>query len=220
MRFLVVEQDIPPVMRGDLMLTLRARLDLGPDGDKVVFFRCGGESDLRPWKSGHTLIRAGQFAKGGWQPPPEIISRRERMADSHCAQISCRHQSRRFITRPTSDAQDFRAPTSRSHNRFESVKRFCFKKSTCQVAQKTKESQWHTRKSDSGHSSWRRNGTRQCVENSAMAGTFSLSHVRGNGCFLRHPDVGVTGGSKESSRTSPTFPRHSGRGRSHFPVAR
>ena len=40
-----------------LMRTLRARLDLDTDGDKVLFRRFGGESDLRTLGSGHTVIR-------------------------------------------------------------------------------------------------------------------------------------------------------------------
>ena len=144
------------------MRTLCGRLDLDTDGDQVVFRRFGRESDIRTLESGHTLIRDDQLATGGWHPPPEIISRCERMADSHCSSqssyydqsmtIQYRLQDRptyddqtddpSAVTIPTSDAQDLRTPTSRPHNRCESVKRVCFEKSTCEVAQKTKTRQW------------------------------------------------------------------------------
>ena len=85
------------------------------------------------------------------------------------------------------------------------------------------------------HSNWRRNGTRQHVENTAMGETCSLSHVRGNGCCLRHPDDGsyrrymrqatprgpthlCANGSKErNSQTAPTCPRQSWRREAAFP---
>ena len=76
-RFVVVEQDIRP--------SLRARLDLDEGGNKAVFFRLGGESDLRTLESGHIVIWADPFATGGWHPPPQIISRHEKMHDSCCA---------------------------------------------------------------------------------------------------------------------------------------
>ena len=77
--FLVDKQDTPPLMPVGLTRTLRARLDLDQDGDKVEFRRFGRESDLRNLECGHTVIRADQFATGGWHPPPGIISRHEKV---------------------------------------------------------------------------------------------------------------------------------------------
>ena len=56
--------------------TLRARLDLHGEGDKVVCRRFGGESNPCTSDSGHNVTRTDPFAAGGWQPPPDIISER------------------------------------------------------------------------------------------------------------------------------------------------
>ena len=120
------------------------------------------------------------------RPERKTIQHRAQDRPAHDVKSDCPSNT----TRPASVVQDFRTPTPRPHNRCESVKRVCFQKLTCEVAQNTGESQWP---SDSGHSNWRRNGTRQCVDNSALGETCSLSHVRGNGGFLRHPDDGVAG---------------------------
>ena len=102
------QQYIPPLMPVGLMRTLRARLDLDNDGDKVVFRRLCGESDLRTLDVGHTVIRADPFATGGWRPPPDIIIRHEKVDGSNCAfQNSYHHQSRTIQNRvqdqPTHD---------------------------------------------------------------------------------------------------------------------
>ena len=68
-RFTVVEQDVPPLLPVGLMRTLQASLDLTDDGDKVIFRQFGGESSLRTLQSGHTDVRADQFAPDGWQLP-------------------------------------------------------------------------------------------------------------------------------------------------------
>ena len=131
-RFLVVEQLIPPVIPVGLMRGHCVHdLDLDKDGDNVGF---GGEPDLRTLESVHTVVRADHFATGGWCPPPEILSRHEKTDGSDCAyQNSYHHQSRTTqgsaqdqrahddqtdtpsnAMRQTTFAQDFRTPTLRS----------------------------------------------------------------------------------------------------------
>ena len=68
-RITVVEQDVPPPLRVEIMRTLQACLDLNDDSDKEIFRQFGGESSLRTLQSGHTVIRADQFDPDGWQLP-------------------------------------------------------------------------------------------------------------------------------------------------------
>ena len=68
-RFTVVEQDVPPLLPVEIMRTLQANLELTDDGDKVISRQFGGESSLRTFPSGHTVIRADQFDPDGWQLP-------------------------------------------------------------------------------------------------------------------------------------------------------
>ena len=68
-RFIVVEQDVPPLLPVGVMRTLQASLDLTEDGDKVICRQFGGESSLPALQSGHTVIRADQFDPDGWQLP-------------------------------------------------------------------------------------------------------------------------------------------------------
>ena len=60
-RFTVVQQDVPPLLRVGMMRALQASLDLTDDGDKVIFRQFGRESSLRTLQSGHTVIRADQL---------------------------------------------------------------------------------------------------------------------------------------------------------------
>ena len=59
-RFIVVEQDVPPLLPVEIMRTLQASLDLTDDGDKVIFRQFGAV------QSRHTVIRADQLDPDGW----------------------------------------------------------------------------------------------------------------------------------------------------------
>ena len=49
-RFTVVEQDVPPLLRVECEGHSRPTLDLDDNGDRVIFLQFGGESTLRTWK--------------------------------------------------------------------------------------------------------------------------------------------------------------------------
>ena len=66
-----------------IMRTLQAGLDLTDDADKVIFRQFGGESSLRTLQSGHTVIRADQLDRDGWQLPG--ITELRQKHDEGCA---------------------------------------------------------------------------------------------------------------------------------------
>ena len=68
-RFIVVEQDIPPLMSVDADVA-----STFGSGQRWNFRRFGGQADLHTLESGHT-------ATGGWCPPPTNTSRHEKTND-------------------------------------------------------------------------------------------------------------------------------------------
>ena len=68
-RFIVVEQNAPLLLPIGPMRTLQSPLNLGHNGDKVVFRRVGGEAVLRTFESGYTVISADSFANDEWRCP-------------------------------------------------------------------------------------------------------------------------------------------------------
>ena len=70
LRFIVVEQDKPPLSAVRSTRTLQVRLNLGDDGDQVCSAVFGGEADLRALETGHTVIRVDRVANDEWFPQP------------------------------------------------------------------------------------------------------------------------------------------------------